>query len=191
MENTELILGLYIISEYMYCQKSCFYKFYGFEESSRNNLDFAKGKIAHNAVLEDSIRYKKGIKQYTDLKVFSHKYGLTGKLDLLECKNNNPVPIEYKKGTVTDYLNHKIQLCLEVLCVEEMYSTQIDIGYIYFTDANKRVEVKIDTELRNLTVNLINEIRQKLGMNNSAAFSKENNHKCPKCTFYETCMPNI
>ena len=175
----------------MYCQKSCFYKFYGFEEVSRNNLDFIKGKIAHNAVVEDNIRYKKGIKQQTNLKVFSHKYGLTGKLDLLEYKNGKPTPIEYKKGEVTNFPNHKIQLCLQVLCIEEMYSVEIQTGYIYFTDANKRVEIVINKELRDLSVNLINEIRQKLANNNPSLFKKENNHKCPKCTFYETCMPDL
>jgi len=190
VENRELVLGLYTISEYMYCQRSAFYKFYGFEENAHNK-DLIKGKIAHEAVSVDSVRYTTGTKQQTDLKIFSHKYGLSGKLDLLEHKTGKLIPVEYKKGQVTNYPNHRIQLCLEVLCIEEMYATQIDSAYIYFTEANKRVAVEMFPELRQTTINLLNEIKRKLQSGNPTAFAKENNHKCFKCSFYETCMPNV
>lgn len=191
MEETELILGLYIISEYIYCQKSCFYKFYGFEESIKSNVDFMKGRISHEAVHSADTRNRKGFKQLTNLNIFSHKYGLKGKTDLVEFKNDKIIPVEYKKGEVTEYLNHKVQLCLQVLCLEEMYSTEISEAFLFYIDANTRKKVLVDSELKNLTIDFIYKIKQNLLNANPKLFKKENNHKCAKCSFYETCLPEI
>ena len=133
MESKKLILSIYNISEYLYCQKSCFYKIFHFEENQEDNIDIIKGRNEHEVVHSDSTRHiKENIKQFTNLKVFSHKYDIIGKLDLLEINNNVYYPIEYKKGKYRDFLNHKIQLCLQVLCLEEMYNINIDFAYLFF-----------------------------------------------------------
>ena len=190
MESKELILSIYNISEYLYCQKSCFYKIFHFEENQEDNIDIIKGRNGHEIVHSNNIRYKKiNLKQITNLKIFSHKYNLTGKLDLLEIDNDLYIPIEYKKGKFRDFLNHKIQLCLEALCLEEMYNTNINYGYLFFTEDHKRYKIQISKELREVAINTIDEIKTKLSQNNPNLFSKNKNILCKKCSFYQTCLP--
>lgn len=192
MESKQLILSIYNISEYLYCQKSCFYKIFHFEEDQEDNIDMIKGRNQHELVHSDSIRYKNNnIKQITNLSVFSHKYNIVGKLDLLEINNNQYYPIEYKKGKYRDFVNHKIQLCLQVLCLEEMYNTNIDFAYIFFIEEHRRYKIDINNNLRTLTINAIYEIKNKLIQNNPSLFLKNNNELCEKCSFYQTCLPFI
>lgn len=192
MESKQLILSIYNISEYLYCQKSCFYKIFHFEENQEDNIDIIKGRNEHESVHSNSIRYiEKGVKQYTNLKVFNHKYNITGKLDLLEIKDNIYIPIEYKKGKYRDFLNHKIQLCLQALCLEEMYNTKINYGYLFFIEEHRRYEINLTNELKLQTINIINEIKNKLLLNNPNLFLKNKNELCSKCSFYQTCLPFI
>jgi CRISPR-associated exonuclease Cas4 len=190
METKELILSIYNVSEYLYCQKSCFYKIFGFEENQEHNLGMIEGRNQHEIVHSDSTRYKeKDIKQLTNLNVFSHKYNVRGKLDLLEIRKDKYIPIEYKKGKRSDYLNHKVQLCLQALCLEEMYNTKIQKAYLYFIQERIRVPVTIDDELRKITINTINQIKEKIKGNNPNLFIKNRNDLCPECSFFQTCLP--
>ena len=192
MESKQLILSIYNVSEYLYCQKSCFYKIFHFEEDQEDNIDMIKGRNEHEIVHSDNIRYKeKNIKQITNLKVFSHKYQLNGKLDLLEIDNDLYIPIEYKKGKYRDFLNHKIQLCLQALCLEEMYKTSIKYGYLFFIEEHRRYKIDLAEGLRKITIGVISEIKSKLLLNNPNLFSKNKNNLCEKCSFYQTCLPFI
>jgi hypothetical protein len=84
MESKQLILSIYNVSEYLYCQKSCFYKIFNFEENQEQNIDLIKGRNQHEIVHTTSSRYKeKGVKQLTNVSVFSRKLNVRGKLDLL------------------------------------------------------------------------------------------------------------
>ena len=192
MESKKLILSIYNISEYLYCQKSCFYKIFHFEENQEDNIDIIKGRNEHEVVHSDSTRHnKENIKQFSNLKVFSHKNDIIGKLDLLEINNNVYYPIEYKKGKYRDFLNHKIQLFLQVLCLEEMYNINIDFAYLFFIEEHRRYKIEINKELRNTTINIIKEIKNKLILNNPNLFIKNKNSLCEKCSFYQTCLPFI
>ena len=192
MESKQLILSIYNISEYLYCQKSCFYKIFHFEENQEDNIDIIIGRNEHESVHSDSIRYiEKGVKQYTNLKVFNHKYNIIGKLDLLEIKNNIYTPIEFKKGKYREFLNHKIQLCLQALCLEEMYNITIDCGYLFFIEEHRRYKIDLLNSLKSQTIDIIKEIKNKLLLNNPNLFLKNKNNLCNKCSFYQTCLPFI
>lgn len=190
MESKQLILSIYNVSEYLYCQKSCFYKVFHFEENQEQNVAMIEGRNEHDVVHSSSIRYKeKGIKQWTNLSIFSHKLNIRGKTDLFEINNNECYLVEYKKGKFKNFLNHKIQLCLQTLCIEEMYNIKITNGFLYFTEDNKRYEISIDQELRNISIFTINEIREKLSLCNPNLFKKNCNELCEKCSFFQTCLP--
>ena len=190
MESKQLILSIYNISEYLYCQKSCFYKIFHFEENQEQNVAMIEGRNQHEVIHSTSIRHgTKGIKQFTNLSIFSHKLNIVGKTDLFEINGDNCYLVEYKKGKYRDFLNHKIQLCLQTLCIEEMYNLKINKGYLYFIDENRRYEIIINEELRKIAIDTINEIRQKISENNPSLFIKNQNTLCEKCSFYQTCLP--
>lgn len=190
MESKRLIISIYNISEYLYCQKSCFYKIFKFEEDQDNNVDIINGREAHYDVDKPSVKYNKNnIKRINNLKIFSNKYNIVGKLDLLEIDNLSYYPIEYKKGCYRDFLNHKIQLTLEALCLEEMYNTDIDYGFLFFTEEQKRYKIYIDDDLRFLSISIIDEINRKILKNDSNLFLKNTNSLCYKCSYFSTCLP--
>ncbi|HSQ97481.1 MAG TPA: CRISPR-associated protein Cas4 [Rickettsiales bacterium] len=192
MESKKLILSIYNISEYLYCQKSCFYKIFNFEENQEQNIDMIVGRNQHEIVHSDSIRTKeKGLKQISNLSIFNHEYSIAGKLDLLEIKDEKYYPIEYKKGKFRDFLNHKIQLCLQTLCLEEMYKTKIEYGYLFFIEEHRRYKIIMSDELRKITKQTVFEIREKLSKNNPNLFIKNKNELCSKCSFFQTCLPFI
>lgn len=190
MESKKIILSIYNISEYLYCQKSCFYKIFHFEENQEQNMAIIEGRNQHESVHSTSIRHReKEVKQWTNLSIFSHKLNIVGKTDLLEINNDNYYLIEYKKGKYKDFLNHKIQLCLQTLCIEEMYNVKINKGYLYFIEDNKRYEISMDEGLRKISINTINEIKEKITIGNPLLFEKNQNALCEKCSFYQTCLP--
>ncbi|MDR2527361.1 MAG: CRISPR-associated protein Cas4 [Rickettsiales bacterium] len=190
MESKRLILSIYNVSEYLYCQKSCFYKIFHFEENQDENVAIIEGRNQHDTVHSTSIRHReKGVRQLTNLSIFSHKLNIRGKTDLFEIKGDECYLVEYKKGKFKNFLNHKIQLCLQTLCIEEMYNVNISSGYLYFIEENKRYKISIDSELRNISISTIKEIREKLITYNPRLFVKNQNQLCEKCSFFQTCLP--
>ena len=79
----------------------------------------------------------------------SEKWGLTGKLDLIEEKGGVVYPVEYKRsaapkddaGRPTFWENDALQLCGQALLLEEEMGITIDTGIIYYIGSRERVEV--------------------------------------------------
>ncbi len=185
MEEKELILPITVVAEYLYCPRSCFYKIFRAEENDGQNISIIDGRNRHDIIHQETNNANKK----SNISVFSHSLGLSGKLDLLEISDDKYTPVEYKRGRTRDFLSIKIQLCLYALCIEEMYKTKIDIGYIYFSEDNKRMSVEIDKNLRDMATKVIKEIHDKIASNNISEFPQINNSLCEKCSYFQPCIP--
>ena len=91
----------------------------------------------------------------------SYELGLNGIIDVLEfwssrtgieLKNSTglwfPKVIEYKKGKPKKNLSDTLQLVAQIMCLEEMYSLEINSGEIYYKQINRRIRVELNETLR-------------------------------------------
>ena len=134
--------------------------------------------------------------------VTSEQYGIHGICDSVKLKKTDLgvtfpnysgyykiIPIEYKHGCIRDELSYSLQLCGQCLCLEEMYATHIQYGYIYYTSSNRKKKINFDEELREKTIEIIDAIRKvkESGKIISPVYSS----KCRECAQRDYCMPEI
>lgn len=187
METKQLILPISIVAEYLYCPRSCFYKIFSAEENAEQNIAIVDGRNRHEIIHQETATAHRK----SNIAVFSHSLGLSGKLDLLEIDHNQYIPVEYKRGRSRDFPSLKLQLCLYTLCLEEMYHTSINVGFLYFFEDNQRIAVEIDSNLRATAITTITTIRNKLNQRTITVFPQVNNVLCEKCSYFQPCMPYL
>lgn len=194
------LITLSSLSEYCYCKRR--YYLMELEKQYIDNIYTTEGTIQHKEVHTSNIEDYGNFVKLTNLQVYSNKYNLIGKTDLIELiKNekgtyidflNNQFDIsliEYKHGVVRDNEEYQVQLCGQCLCLEEMFNCNINIAYIYYINSEQRVEVSINKILRNKTINIIDEITELKNKQNLVLpiYKK----RCKKCSLYDICNPNI
>ena len=54
--------------------------------------------------------------------LYSKRYGICGRADLIEERDGTVYPVEYKKGRLGNWTNDALQLCAQALCLEEALS---------------------------------------------------------------------
>lgn len=128
----------------------------------------------------------------------SEKWGLTGKLDLMEEKGGRVYPVEYKRSTAphdedgnpTAWENDALQLCGQALLLEEEMGVEIESGILYYIGSRERVEVRIDAALRAKTLAAINKIRE-LSQRDTPPepLPAELRHRCHGCSLVTICQP--
>ena len=123
------------------------------------------------------------------LPLYSDRYGLTGKADIVELHDGHPVPVEYKKGKRRKFDNDEIQLCAQALCLEEMFTCEIPAGYIYHAASRRRREVIFDWRLRDQTERTIAAVRQMLA--SGITPPAELKPRCDGCSLRRVCMPEL
>ena len=98
-------------------------------------------------------------------------------------------PVEYKNGKPEKSSADNFQLCAQALCLEEMFSAEIDAGDIYYGKLRKRVNVPLTKEFKRQTTDIISEINALL--DNSAITPKPDNQNCSLCSLKNICVPAI
>jgi CRISP-associated protein Cas1 len=97
----------------------------------------------------------------------SEVLGLTGKLDLIEEKEGEVYPVEYKRsaaptdanGQATYWDNDAVQLCAQGLLLEEHLGQPVPAAFLYYIGSKMRVRVVLDEMLRQQTHTAIAHIR--------------------------------
>lgn len=128
----------------------------------------------------------------------SESLGLTGKLDLIEERGDEIVPIEYKRsswptgqeGRIGYWENDAVQLCGQALLLEENLGKRVDRGVIYYKGSKSRVDVPIDESLREKTFATILLIR-KLASQDAPPepLPAELRRRCHGCKMMKNCFP--
>ncbi len=106
--------------------------------------------------------------------LISHKLSVKGISDCVEfhMRNDNlgaklvgrngsydVIPIEYKVGDIKKDDSDISQLCIQAICLEEMFDTTIEKGYLYYGKLRRRVEVNFTNELRENIKELVEKMR--------------------------------
>ena len=166
------------------------------------NADTAKGRAEHSRVHDARVERRGDQLKLYEYTVFSDAMQVWGKCDCIEAQRwergckikaaDFPVrlyPIEYKHGSVREERSYMIQLCAQAMCLEEMFSTEVPRGALFFISAHRRMEVEFTAQLR-ADVNKRAEALRKLWTEQSIP-PAEYGAKCRRCSIQEYCMPKV
>lgn len=100
-----------------------------------------------------------------------------------------PYPVEYKKGSDQTKESDEVQLCGQVLCLEEMLCCQIPEGSLFYGETRRRTRVAFDGTLRQRTLDLLHEL---LGYMDRGYTPGAKLHKgCNACSLRDICLPKL
>ena len=173
------------LNHYDYCHYR-FYLVYITHDFIDNEYTIEGGMI-HARVDSGEETKRRDLLQIRSAWLRSEKYNLVGKSDMIEEKEGELYPVEYKRGAKGNWKNDKLQLMAQALCLEEMLNLEIKRGFIYYSLTNQREEVLLDEALRNYTINAIDSIRNIF--TTRAKPSNTYSIRCKGCSLYPVCLP--
>ncbi|BBB49045.1 CRISPR-associated exonuclease Cas4 [Pelolinea submarina] len=100
-----------------------------------------------------------------------------------------PIPIEYKHGDVKRDHSDEAQLCAQAICLEEMLSTDIPFGYLYYRKTRHREKVPLTEGLRNFVFKMAGEMHAYY--DRSYTPQVRPTKACQNCSLKEICLPGM
>ncbi|OIP22243.1 CRISPR-associated protein Cas4 [bacterium CG2_30_54_10] len=173
----------------------------------KENRFTAGGKILHEKVHGAEAETRKELRIARGLSLRSLRWGLIGKADMVEfhrlpeeCSGETaklpgrkgwwrPFPVEFKFGKPKTEHCDEVQLCAQALCLEEMMSTPVPKGALYYGNPHQRCEVSIDQGLRDETARLLIRLRELAA--GAAKPSGRFDRKCESCSLVDQCIPKM
>lgn len=134
--------------------------------------------------------------------VFSRTMGVSGECDIVEFRKTEDgisihghrglyevYPVEYKKGRPKDTEIDIMQLTAQALCLEEMLSTEIGEGAIYYGETRHRQEVAFSKERKEQVRSSFAEMHQMYDRRYTpkVKWSKS----CNACSLKDICLPKL
>jgi len=121
------------------------------------------------------------------------KVGFVARVDLVEVRQGEVAPIDYKRGEAPDipegaWEPERVQVCAQGLVLEENGYTCKE-GVIYFVASRKRVPVPFTEELRARTMDLARQMREAMASPNIPPPLMDS-PKCPRCSLCGICLPD-
>jgi len=187
----EAYLPISMLNAFVYCPRRFYYEYV--EGTMAYNEDVEEGRIKHERLDEEEGRTsgrKEGHSIHShSVFLSSDKYGIIGKIDLLEEKDGKTYPVEYKKRKVPKnsndkpfvWLNDQIQLCGQALLLEDNGYPSITHGFLYYIGSKKRVRVDFTNELRKETIETV-ETAKTLAKDGPIPSPLEDDPRCVPCS---------
>lgn len=192
-------INISIISDFYFCPRRFFLR--NLEQQTKPiNEIMIEGTYQHKAVDTFKIETRHDTVKVTAFHIYSKLLDLTGICDTIYFYRN-PLgtcinflkdkfiiePVEYKHGKVREEKSYELQLTAQVMCLEEMFNTSISSAYIYYQNANTKIEVPITQELRQKVINIIDNIKKSL--NSLSTIAPVYKKRCKYCSMYDICNP--
>lgn len=180
-------LPLSAVNDYVFCPRRC--ALHQIEGIWSDNEHTALGTLLHDHADEPGYETEDGVTLLRALPLFSNRYGLVGKADIVEMRDGRPTPVEYKKGKRRPFENDDMQLCAQALCLEEMFGVEVPEGFIYHAASKRRRAVLFNDPLREQTKFAIDAVRKMFteGRVPPAVLLPH----CEGCSLRAVCLPEI
>ena len=136
------------------------------------------------------------------LPVSSRTLGVSGECDIVEfhkCEDGVKLfghrdlysiyPVEYKKGKPKKSDEDILQLTAQAMCLEEMFSTRIEEGAIFYGETRRREQVYFSSELREEVENMFSEMHEYYKKNYTPKVKKTK--VCQSCSLKNLCLPKL
>lgn len=183
-------IPLSALQHYAYCPRQC--GLIHNEQAWADNWFTAQGNVLHQRVDRGEPATRQGIRYERGVLINAPQLGLTGKMDLLEVEvsSNRYTPVEYKRGRPKVESWDRIQVCAQVMCLEEMLDVTISEGALWYWQTRHREPVVCDESLRKETRLVIECVRQLFDQElipKTVALKK----RCKACSLIDLCQPEL
>ncbi|SER92586.1 CRISPR-associated protein Cas4 [Salisediminibacterium halotolerans] len=202
MENNEdnylMISG---IQHYEFCKRQ--WALIHIEQQWFENVKTVEGSNLHNKADNPHIREKRNDKIIVrSMAVKSTSLEITGVCDVVEfIQNSNGVwldkeedyyqvcPVEYKRGRPKQDHADILQMAAQAVCLEEMFLTTIEKGYIFYGEKKERLEVLLSDDIRNELRKTVQDMHQ-MYKKRLTPKVKTGKH-CKSCSLQSICLPDM
>jgi CRISPR-associated exonuclease Cas4 len=173
------------------------------------NVMTAEGRVLHERVHETGHESRRELRIAYGLRCRSLHLGLSGQLDVVEFHLLDgptdaegrgvgatlpgvegwwaPYPIEYKRGEKRHELSFEIQLCAQIMSLEEMLGVEIPQGALFYGKSARRQDVVMSPALRETTEEIASKYHALVDSRRTPAAVLAN--KCAFCSLNPRCMP--
>ena len=173
------------------------------EQQWEENIHTALGKLDHARCHDGDVYEKRGdLLTIRNLRVVSHRLHLSGNCDVVEFRKNlhgitirycdglwKPMPVEYKHGHSKTNDADRVQLCAQVMALEEMLTCDIQEAALYYAETRRREVVEISQELRTKTQDMADEMWRYFQKGYTPKV-KTGKH-CKACSLNDLCLPRL
>lgn len=184
----EPVVQISAIEHHVYCPRQCAL-IHG-DGVWAENTHIIRGHRSHRRVDDpEAGRIERGRQVLRAVPLWSERYGLSGRSDVVEMfTDGTVVPVEYKAG-VRHGQTADLQLCAQALCLEEMLNVSISEGYVWYNSTRRRHQVVFTEVMREVTQTTIEEIRYQL--RSSILPIPPNDARCSECQLLYHCLPGV
>lgn len=175
------------LNQYVFCPRRC--ALMHVEGIWSDNEHTTIGSLLHDHTDAPGYETDGDVTLLRALPLYSLRYGLVGRADIVEMRAGTPIPVEYKKGKRRQFENDDIQLCAQALCLEEMFGVAVAEGCIYHAASKRRRQVALGDKLRRETLHTIAAVRDLLAEERvPPAVLKP---RCDGCSLRAVCLPEL
>jgi len=195
------LLSLSGIQHFCFCKRQ--WALIHVEQQWQDNLRTQEGHFVHERVDDPFFNESRGDTVISRaFPLVSYSLGLTGIADVIEYTRSDTgigipdhegrwlmKPVEYKRGKPKIDERDEVQLCAQVMCLEEMFGVRIDDADFYYNEIHRRQSIPITDDLRNLVRSLADEMHTvfRKGITPEAASGMN----CALCSLVDVCMPKL
>lgn len=192
------LLPVRMLNEYQYCPRLAYLEWVQGEWAESS--DTVEGRRVHRRVDKraGNLPAPEDMSESDQLHarsitLSSNRLGLIAKVDLIEGKDGEVVPVDYKRGKrphvqAGAYEPERVQVCAQGLILEE-HGYACPHGVLYFASSKERVTVSFDEDLRRLTRNAIDGVRL-IAAGGQIPQPLADSPKCPRCSLVGICLPD-
>ncbi len=189
------------IQHFVFCRRQ--WALIHIEQQWAENYQTTAGELMHKKAHDEGSFEKRGdLLTVRGLRISSRSLGMSGQCDVVEFHQDsggaelfgydgrwNPVPVEYKRGTVKEDGSDEAQLCAQAICLEEMFQTKIREGFLYYGQNRRRHRVEFTEALRENVKKLSREMHElfRRGYTPNVKYSK----RCKACSLEDLCLPKL
>ena len=173
------------------------------EQQWAENVHTVTGELMHKKAHDPYLTEKrKDTIIVRALPVSSRKLGISGECDVVEfhkCEDGiqlyghrglySVFPVEYKKGKPKLTEEDKLQVAAQALCLEEMFSTRVEQGAIFYGETRRREPIEITEELREEVIQMLAEMHQYYARNYTPKVKPSK--ACNACSLKDICLPKL
>ena len=183
--NSEDYLPLAYLNAWEYCPRR-FYLEYQLGEMAENE-HILMGQHLHRHINEERESQRGETRIFQQQWVWSHRLKVHGIIDAVEERENQLIPVEYKKGRMAHHLNDHFQLCAAAICLEEITQNPIAFGEIFYHSNRRRQTVEFTPLLRQATEAAISAAQRAASQPMPAPISHDK--KCRDSSLQGICLP--
>jgi CRISPR-associated exonuclease Cas4 len=178
-------LPLAYLNAWEYCPRRFYWEYVLGE--MMDNEHILIGRHLHRNINEEKITREGDRVIYRQQWVWSDRLEVKGIIDAVEETEGRLVPLEYKKGKMSQHLNDHFQLCAAALCLEEKLDRPIPYGEIFYHANRRRQRVNFTPELRKATEQAIAQAQATVHAPMPPPLQQAK--KCRDCSLFNLCLP--